>query len=233
MPTRGKSGKASTSPRIEALEARLKEQKSKLADELKSKYGEKLKELQSTHARALAGLREERERDAQSIHDSYREAAARAAEESKEVLRLAAEKSAAALEGANRQRLAELSRAEETRKRDFFESDQRHRDELQANEQKHRGEKESLAKQAQVAQARIERITAEFGAKVQDVVKGLEEERARHQATRARYEHELESLQTAHSKHVEQAEQDQFSALAGLSREIPGGSHAASWISSE
>ena len=205
---------------IEALEKKLKEQKSQLADELKSKYGEKLKELQASHGRALASLREEKEGEAQSIHDSYREAAIRAAEEAKEVLRQAAEKSAAALEGANLQRLAELARAEETRKADLSETDQRRRDELQALEQKHRSEKEALAKQAQAAQARIERISTEFGAKVQDVVKGLEEERARHQETRERYEQELESLQTAHSKHVEKAEEDQFSALAGLSRKF-------------
>ncbi len=205
---------------LEALERKLCEQKSQLADELKSKYGEKIKEIQSSHGRALIALREEHEKDAQSIHDSYRETAARAAAEAQEVLRQASEKSASALEGANRQRLAELARAEEKRRADLTESDKRHLDELQALAQKHLAEKELLARDVEAAQARIERISAEFGAKVQDVVKGLDEERARHQETRERYEQELGTLQTAHSKHVEQAEQDQFSALAGLSRKF-------------
>ncbi len=206
--------------RIEALEKKLKEQKSQLADELRSKYAEKVKELQSSHGSALAALRGEHERDAQAVHDSYREAAARAAEETQEVLRQASEKSASALEGANRQRLAELARAEEKRRADIAEFQKRHRGELQSLEQKHRGEKEALAKDVEAARARIERISAEFGTKVQDVVKGLDEERARHQETRDRYERELDALQSAHSKHVEQAEQDQFSALAGLSRKF-------------
>ena len=205
---------------LEALEQKLREQKSQLADVLKSKYGDKLKELQSSHGRALASLREEHERDAQAIHDSYRETAARAAAEAQEVLRQASEKSASALEGANRQRLAELARAEEKRRADLADSERRHRDDLQALAQKHRAEKELMARDVESSQTRIERISAEFGAKVQDVVKGLDEERARHQETRERYEQELEALQTAHSKHVEQSEQDQFSALAGLSRKF-------------
>jgi len=205
---------------LEALEQKLREQKSQLADVLKSKYGDKLKELQSSHGRALASLREEHERDAQAIHDSYRETAARAAAEAQEVLRQASEKSASALEGANRQRLAELARAEEKRRADLADSERRHRDDLQALGQKHRAEKELMARDVESSQARIERISAEFGAKVQDVVKGLDEERARHQETRERYEQELGALQTAHSKHVEQSEQDQFSALAGLSRKF-------------
>jgi hypothetical protein len=69
------------------------------------------------------------------------------------------------------------------------------------------------------AQARIERISAEFGAKVQDVVKGLDEERAHHQETRERYEQELGASRRAPPS-VEQSEQDQFSALAGLSRKF-------------
>ncbi len=206
--------------KIEALEKRLKEQKSQLADELKSKYGEKLKEQQSSHGRVLASLREEHERDARALHDSYRETAARAAEEAKEALRQASEKSASALEGANRQRLAELARAEEKRRTDVSEFEKRNRGEVQALVQKHRAEKEALSKDLAAAQARIERISAEFGAKVQDVVKGVDEERARHQETRDRYERELEALQSAHSKLAEQAEQDQFSALAGLSRKF-------------
>jgi CheY-like chemotaxis protein len=205
---------------LEALEQKLREQKSQLADVLKSKYGDKLKELQSSHGRALASLREEHERDAQAIHDSYRETAARAAAEAQEVLRQASEKSASALEGANRQRVTELARAEEKRRADLADSERRHRDDLQALAQKHRAEKELMARDVESSQARIERISAEFGAKVQDVVKGLDEERARHQETRERYEQELGALQTAHSKHVEQSEQDQFSALAGLSRKF-------------
>jgi CheY-like chemotaxis protein len=205
---------------IEALEGRLREQRSQLADDLKSKYGEKLKELQSSHAQALASLRAERARDAQAIHDAYRESAERAAAEAQDLLRQASEKSASALEAANRQRLAELARAEEKRREELQQFEKRHRDELMALSQKHRAEKELLAKDVGSAHARIERISAEFGAKVQDVVKGLDEERARHQETRERYEQEIGALQTAHSKHVEQSEQDQFSALAGLSRKF-------------
>jgi len=205
---------------LDALERKLREDKSQLADELKSKHGEKLKELQATHQRVLAALREEREKEVQSVHHLYGEAAARAAAEAQEVLRQAAETSASALEGANRQRLAELARAEEKQRADLLEYEKRHRDELQALGQKHRAERELLAKEVESAQARIERISAEFGAKVQDVAKGLDEERARHQETRERYEQELGALQTAHSKHVEQSEQDQFSALAGLSRKF-------------
>ncbi len=205
---------------IEALERRLREQRSQLADELKSKYGDKIKELQSNHSRALASFREERERDAQAIHDAYRESAERAAAEAQGVLRQASEKSASALEAANRQRLAELARAEEKRREELQQSEKRRRDELLALGQKHRAENELLAKDVESAHLRIERISAEFGAKIQDVVKGLDEERARHQETRERYEQELGALQTAHSKHVEQSEQDQFSALAGLSRKF-------------
>ena len=205
---------------LDALERKLREDKSQLADELKSKHAEKVKELQATHQRVLAALREEREKEVQSVHHLYGEAAARAAAEAQEVLRQAAETSASALEGANRQRLAELARAEEKQRADLLEYEKRHRDELQALGQKHRAERELLAKDVESAQARIERISAEFGAKVQDVVKGLDEERARHQETRERYEQELGALQTAHSKHVEQSEQDQFSALAGLSRKF-------------
>ena len=205
---------------LEALERKLREQKSQLADELKSKYGEKIQEIQASHGRALVALREEHERDAQAIHNSYRETAERAATEAQEVLRQASETSASALDSANRQRLAEMARVEEKRRADLAESDKRHRDELQALAQKHRAEKELLAKDVESAHARIERSSVEFGAKVQDVVKGLDEERARHQETRERYERELEALQSAHSKHVEQSEQDQFSALAGLSRKF-------------
>jgi DNA-binding response OmpR family regulator len=205
---------------LEALERKLRDQKSQLADELKSKYGEKLEELQSSHGRDLAALREEHQKETQSTHDSYRETAARAALEAQEALHQASENSASALEGANRQRLAELARAEEKQRADLTESDKRHRDELQALAQKHRAEKEMLARDVESSQARIERMSAEFGAKVQDVVKCLDEERARHQETRERYEQELGTLQTAHSKHVEQSEQDQFSALAGLSRKF-------------
>lgn len=205
---------------LDALERKLVEQKGHLADELKSKYGEKLKELQASHGRALASVREEHERDTQAIHDSYRETAARGAAEAQEALRQAAETSVSALEGANRQRLAELARGEEMRRADHLEYEKRQHDELQALDQKHRAEKELLAKEVASAQARIERISAEFGAKVQDVVKGLDEERARHQETRDRYEQELGALQTAHSNAVEQSEQDQFSALAGLSRKF-------------
>jgi CheY-like chemotaxis protein len=205
---------------LEALERKLREQRSQLADELKAKYGEKIEELQAGHGRAFASLREEHEREAQAIHDSYRESSTRAAAEAQEALREASEKSGSALQAANRQRLTELARAEEKRRADHAEFERRHREELQTLALKHRTEKELLAKEVESAQARIERISAEFGAKVQDVVKGLDEERARHQETRDRYEQELGALHTAHSKHVEQSEQDQFSALAGLSRKF-------------
>jgi CheY-like chemotaxis protein len=205
---------------LEALEKKLKEQKTQIADELRAKYGEKLTELLASQARTLRSLRADHERDVQSLHDSYRETAARGAEEAQEVLRQASAKSAEALEAANRQRLTELERAEESRKTGLSDAEKRHRDEIHVLQQSHRAEKDALSKEAQAAQARIERISTEFGAKVQDVVKGLEEERARHQETRDRYERELEALHTAHSRHVEQAEQDQFSALAGLSRKF-------------
>jgi CheY-like chemotaxis protein len=205
---------------LEALERRLKEEKNQLADELKSKHGQKIKELQASHDRALASLREESEKDLQSIHDSYRETAARAAAEAQQALRQASEKSASALEGANRQRLAELARSEDKRRADLAESEKRHCDEIQTITLQHRAERDTLARELESAKARIERISAEFGAKVQDVIKGLDAERASHQETRERYERELGALQNAHSKHLEQAEQDQFSALAGLSRKF-------------
>ncbi len=205
---------------LEALERKLKEEKSQLADELKAKQGEKINELEASHSRALASLREEHQKDAQAIHDSYREIAARAAAEAQQALREASEKSAGALEGANRQRLAELERAEEKRRADLAESEKRQRGELEALSFQHRAERETISRELVSAQARIERISAEFGAKVQDVVKGLDEERASHQETRERYERELSALQTAHSRNLEQAEQDQFSALAGLSRKF-------------
>jgi CheY-like chemotaxis protein len=205
---------------LEALEQKHKEEKSQLADELKTKNAEKLKEAQASHDRALASLREEHEKGAQAIHDSYSEIVARAATEAQEALRQASEKSASTLESSNRQRLAELARAEEKRRADLAESEKRHRDEIQALSLQHRAERETLARELASAQARIERISSEFGAKIQDVVKGLDEERASHQETRERYERELGALQAAHSKTLEKAEEDQFSALAGLSRKF-------------
>jgi FixJ family two-component response regulator len=205
---------------LEALERKLKEEKSQLAEELKTKNAEKLKELQASHDRALASLGEEHDKGAQAIHDSYGEIAARAAAEAQEALRQASEKSASTLESSNRQRQAELARAEEKRRADLAESEKRHLDEIQTLGLQHRAERETLARELQSAQARIERISSEFGAKIQDVVKGLDEERASHQETRERYERELGALQAAHSKTLEKAEEDQFSALAGLSRKF-------------
>jgi CheY-like chemotaxis protein len=205
---------------LRALERKAKEERSRLADELKSKYGDKLTELQASHGRALAALREEHGKDAQAIHDSYRENAARAAAEAQETLRQAAEKSASALEEANRQRVAELARVEEKRQADLRESERRHRDEILSLGVSHRTEKDALSRELEAARTRIERIAGELGVKIEDMAKDLEEERTRHQQTRERYERELEALQTAHSSYVEQAEQDQFSALAGLSRKF-------------
>jgi CheY-like chemotaxis protein len=203
---------------LDEREAKWREEKTHLADELKAKYSEKLKEQTANHNRDVATLRQGQEKEIGDLHASHREASTRAATEAQEALQKAVEKSAQALKAADEQRLAELSLAENMRKRDLVEAERRFRERFEAETKKHRAEKEALTRGSESAAARIDRISSEFGAKVQDVAKNLEEERQRHQETRERYEREVATLQSTHAKHLEQTEEDQFSALAGLSR---------------
>jgi DNA-binding NarL/FixJ family response regulator/chromosome segregation ATPase len=205
---------------LEELERRHQEQKTQLADELKARYSEKLKEIQSNQERALATLREEHQSEIETIHAYHYESAARAASEAQEALRQASEKSAFALERANAQRRQEAERAEEKRRADVAQASQRHGEEVEGLTRKYEAEKGALERHAASLQTQMERLSSEIGAKVQDVAKQLEEERRRHQETREHYEQELAQLQSAHTKHLEQAEEDQFSALAGLSRKF-------------
>jgi kinesin family protein 4/21/27 len=205
---------------LEALERKQQEQKSQLADELKARYSEKLKEIQSSQERALATLREQHQSEIETVHAYHYESAARAASEASEALRQASEKSAFALERANAQRLEEAGRAEEKRRSELADASKRHREEIEGLTRKQAAEREALERHAASVQTQIERLSSELGSRVQDAAKGLEEERRRHQETREHYEHELAGLQSSHTKNLEQAEADQFSALAGLSRKF-------------
>ena len=198
----------------------LREERATAIAELKEKYSEKLKEVDENRVHALSEARTEHEKEIAALHETQLEALERAAAEASEAMRNAAAKSAEGLEQSNEQRVAELAQAGQKRTTDLEAAEKRHRAKLDVLLQKHGAEREELEKKAGAAIKANESMLDEVNAKVQDVLKSWEKERQSHHETRERYETDLAGLQAEHTKHLDQAEQDQFSVLAGLSRKF-------------
>jgi CheY-like chemotaxis protein len=205
---------------LKELETILRDEKATAIAELKEKYTAKLKELDESRSRTTAELRAEHDKTIAALRESHAEALERAAAEAQDTLREVSEKSAEALEHANEQRVAELARAEEKRAADLEALEKAQASKIEALARQHQAEREDLEKKAEAAVGANEAMLEEVNAKVQDVLMSWEKERQSHHETRERYEKNLAQLQAVHTKHLEQAEQDQFSVLAGLSRKF-------------
>ncbi|HSF15654.1 MAG TPA: response regulator [Vicinamibacteria bacterium] len=189
-------------------------------DELESKYAARLREAQAAVQRAIETARDERKKEVESLNARYRAASEKSAADAREALEQATAQCATLLDRANEQRLQELKRADEKRLADLTQAQTRHQSELDGLSRAHASAKQQLEQQLHSARQASEKSTAELNAKLQELEGRLTEERARHDETRERYEREAAALQVDHSKHREQAEQDQFSALAGLSKKF-------------
>lgn len=202
------------------LEARHDEDRAKLAEELKAKYADRARELQDSHAAAQQSLRDQHRIELETLHRQHREASEKNALEARETLRQQSEQSAALLQRANQHRLSELERAENKRRAELDEAKKQHEGELDELRRAHQAELDRLQQENATTRNAAENVHAEYTAKLADLVTSLEEERNRHQETRERYEREVAEAQTTHAKSLEQAEQDQFSALATMSRKF-------------
>jgi|GEM_PF-2516379 len=205
---------------IKKREKTLAEEKAAAMNELKKKLDTRLRQSETSHTRSLAALGEEHVKELASVHSGHGEARRRAATEVQEALEEASKKNAAALKQSDEQRAAQLLQAENKRVAEVTSLEQRYEERLASLTQSHAAETSALDQKAKAAIRSNEQMLEEVTAKVQDVLKSWETERTAHYQTRERYEKETTELQKSHTKNLATAEQDQFAALAGMSRKF-------------
>ena len=213
-------GEESRQKALKELEKILREEKATAIADLKEKNTKKLHQVEESLGRTLSEARIENEKEVAALDETHIEALERAAAEAQEAMRDAGARSAEGLEQSNKQRVAELAQAEQKRTADLEAAEKRHRDKVEALIQKYGAECEELEKKADAAVKANESMVDEVDAKVQDVLKSWEKERQSHHATRERYEKDLAELHAEHATHLERAEEDQFSVLAGLTQKF-------------